>query len=223
MKQSIFNVLVLLIGLGLTACAGKSQVVASGLSSDYIHQQIESALSLWQQQHDYDNAVMRLERLDGMYGGGIEQARLTALSMIHFERGNRLAFIQYANRLATTISSFEFVEPQSRYVVTVAWAMQGKAESDLPGHGYDSQRVRTIYRGVGGQPLVAIIHDSGGEIILLVIIHALAFSVFFGADDSTPPQTRSTVAVEESSAWNHVAGYAARLERKAANAEQYFK
>ncbi len=150
MKASMFKATALLVVLGLTACAGKSHVDSASLSNDYVHQQIEQALSLWQQQHDYDGAVMRLERLEGVSGGGIEQARLTALSLIYLERGNRQAFLHSANQLASMISSFEFVEPQARHVVTVAWAMQGKDASELPGRGYDDRRVATIYRLLGG-------------------------------------------------------------------------
>ena len=69
--------------------------------------------------------------------------------MIHLERGNRQAFLHSANQLAAMISSFEFVEPQTRHVVTVAWAMQGKDASELPGRGYDNRRVATIYRLLG--------------------------------------------------------------------------
>ena len=66
-------------------------------------------------------------------------------------------------------------------------------------------------------------NDSGGEIILLVLIHALVLALFFELPDSPQPQKTSAVAVAEPSAWNHVASYAARLEQKAANAEQFFK
>ena len=66
-------------------------------------------------------------------------------------------------------------------------------------------------------------NDSGGEIILLVLIHALVFALFFGSDDPPTPREPAVATASESSEWNHVASYAARLEQKAANAELYFK
>ncbi len=65
--------------------------------------------------------------------------------------------------------------------------------------------------------------NSAGEIILLVLIHALVLALFFGSDDPPTPREPAAATVSGSSEWNHVANYAARLEQKAANAELYFK
>jgi len=121
------------------------------MDGEAIHSQISQAVNEWETSHDYDHAVMHLERLQGVSGGNIEQARLTALAMIHLERGNRQAFLQSANQLATMIGSFEFVEPQARHVLVTAWAMQGKSTSELPGRGYDDRRVQSTYRLLGGE------------------------------------------------------------------------
>ena len=112
-------------------------------------QQVRQALDAWQQQHDYDTAVMRLEKLLDFYGGGFDQARLTALASIDLDQGNQQSFLETANQLGNGIGYFQYLNAQTRYVLTVAWAMEGKPAAKLPGRGYDDNRVHAIYTLLG--------------------------------------------------------------------------
>jgi len=150
MKPSIFKSLGLILLLGIAGCANNNKVIAyQETDGRDIQQQMQTALNEWQQKHDYDAAVMRLERLSNYSGGGFEQTRLTILALIQLESGNRKAFIATTERLGSIINSYSYLNPQTRHVLTVAYAMQGKDSEKLPGRGYDSNRVQTIYRLLG--------------------------------------------------------------------------
>jgi len=65
--------------------------------------------------------------------------------------------------------------------------------------------------------------DTIEGIILLLFIHALVLLLFFGPEDSKPAMPAPTTAAAPAPSWHQVSDYAARLEAKAATAEQYFQ
>jgi hypothetical protein len=151
MKAKIIKSMGLLALVALSGCATTGSRVAAipEAGGDVARQQVHMALDAWQQQHDYDTAVMRLEKLSGFTGGGFERARLTALASIHLEEGNRQAFLETANQIGNGVGYFQYLNAQTRYVLTVAWAMEGKPAANLPGRGYDDNRVHAIYTLLG--------------------------------------------------------------------------
>jgi len=136
----------------ITGCGSHHSVVSSSSKSGSgyaAQQEARLVLSDWDKNHNYDYTIMSMEKLSRFRGGGFEQARLTALALVQLEYGDRSAFLQTAAQLNEIIHSYQYVEPQAQHVLTVSYAMQGKASSELPGRGYDSNRVQTIYRLLG--------------------------------------------------------------------------
>jgi len=136
--------------LALSGCATDKQVISDPEADGYaVQQEVHQTLSDWQNNHDYDATVMRLEKLSRFSGGDFGQARQAALALVQFEHGDTAAFLRTAEHLTSNIGSYEYINPQIQHVLTVAYAMQGKAASELPGRGYDSNRVRMVYRLLG--------------------------------------------------------------------------
>jgi len=151
MKASIFKSIALILLFAMSGCASSgNRVIAQTETNGYaVQAQMQQAVSAWQQQHDYDAAMMQLNRLASYSGGGFQQARLTVTALIELERGNRQDFIRTANELAAGISGFSYVNAQTRHVLTVAYAMQDRDPSNLPGRGYDHRRVQAVYQLLG--------------------------------------------------------------------------
>jgi hypothetical protein len=148
--RGIERLIVILAVTTMSLLAGCASTAETRQTSMQVKADVDQALEPWLVQRDYQTAVMRLHQLGERYDWGSEEKdRLTAIALIQLKKGEVPAFIQTANQLSSMIEPTDYINSQLQHVFTVAFAMQGKSSSELPGRGYDSSQVRVTYELLG--------------------------------------------------------------------------